>query len=133
MRVRDVDEVVDATRVMPTVNDVYEQYRGEEGRRSKPSSLKWMLYERSTVVAAFLCAPESRAATKSVQPEKITIALESLNKQPQDVVAADGDLLLLGIISSLWEFDKQTLLVISLAPMSGWTTPAVPTSAVEGW
>lgn len=131
MRLRDVDSVVGVTRVMQKLHEMYELYDGEEGGGSKANCLKWMLDNRSIVVAAFpFCSGQlSRDAIRATGES--TNAIESLNKQTQDVVAADGDRSLLGVISSLWEFDKQTLAELSQTNMSGRTAPAVSTSAAK--
>lgn len=131
MRLRDVDGVVGVTRVMQKLHEMYEQYDGEEGGSSKANCLTWMLDNRSIVVSAFpFCSGQlSRDAIRATGES--TNAIESLNKQTQEVVAADGDRSLLGVISSLWDFDKQTLAELSQANMSGRNARAVSTSAVK--
>eukprot|EP00170_Pyropia_yezoensis_P000035 contig_649_g35 len=97
----DVDDVVGVTPVMRKLHELYELYDGEERGGSNAKSLKWKLDNRPIVVAAFpFCSGQlSRDAIRATGQS--TNAIESLNKQTQDVVAADGDRSLLGVIGSL--------------------------------
>lgn len=128
MEMRDSDALSTLKATTIKVRYMHAHYV-QEGDRPKAGVLKWLLSNPPAVAAAFPVSAGRLGRDAVRSTGETTNAIDALNKQTQSIVAAGGDRSLLGAVSSLWDFYKETADELSATNMRGSSTSKLTPTA----